>query len=472
MNWILQLVLASILGANPPLPPNVTLFNGMIRDTTGNPVATGDVAFTLKPGVDTTTSGNARFTPTTVVCEMEAPAIVSYIGNGVTTTVTVAISEPWLVGDAAIITGTGTVLDTSAAATYAIATTGVGGTQFTFLSNFTGSGTGGFMGGLFSPTGTGPCTVVQNTSLNPAGTSYRIDIQPNGTTTSSFGTYAIGPGPIDISTIVATPSQQPAYSFVDMFTNGQQISGLKNFTNPGNTYQGGTFNSPTINNAILNAITATNWILISPTIQQPNFTTQPITLGGSNNYSISWTNPTAPRSLAIPDPGGNDIFVFQQATQNLYNKSLLSPVLQNATFNTKPISNNANALVGNYGIASIVAQLNLTLQTGSIPTTTLFSYSESSGADLLLVNWYLDTTQAGSAGTVTVTFNWGSCYTGLSGQAQTITSSSVSLTSNGAFQQGSIVVCSTSPNIITYSTTVAGATGGPTYALNVKVAAE
>lgn len=96
----------------------------------------------------------------------------------------------------------------------------------------------------------GSCQVVQNTSLNPAGTSYQICIQPNFISPGScFNDYA-ATSTKDITTVVPTPTTSPAFSFVDLFST-QTISGNKTFT--GTT----TFSGPmsgTITAATLNGI--------------------------------------------------------------------------------------------------------------------------------------------------------------------------------------------------------------------------
>jgi hypothetical protein len=71
-------------------------------------------------------------------------------------------------------------------------------TPQTITCNISGSGTLSASGGF------GACTVASNTALSPAGTSYRICIQPGFATTGScFYDYATG-GTKDISTIAPT----------------------------------------------------------------------------------------------------------------------------------------------------------------------------------------------------------------------------------------------------------------------------
>lgn len=53
------------------------------------------------------------------------------------------------------------------------------------------------------------------------------------------------------------------------------------------------------------------------------------------DYTLQWSDPTAARTLTIPDPGANDTFVFLNATQTLSNKTLTSA--GNITFSGSPI---------------------------------------------------------------------------------------------------------------------------------------
>jgi hypothetical protein len=149
------ILIASLLLACSAFGQTTTI-TGTIKDLTNTVVSSGKVVFTLKPSVDTTISGNARFTP-------GAP-ITCYIQGG---------------------------------------------------------------GGLLNAAQTGPCVVTTNTSLTPAGTSYRVDICPFMACASSFNFYAINSS-YDISTIVPTPTTGPAQNFADVFSN-QNIGGAKSF---------------------------------------------------------------------------------------------------------------------------------------------------------------------------------------------------------------------------------------------------
>jgi hypothetical protein len=156
-----------------------TSVTGTIKDLTNVAVTSGQVTFELKPSLDTTISGSARFSPSTVTCG---------------------------------INGSGAVKDQA-------------------LS--------------------GTCTVVNNTSLSPSGTYYKVCIQPSFISPGScFNWYALGTS-TDITTVVPTPGTTPAFSFVDLFAT-QTITGQKTFSNTSNSFFGtltGTHTSSTSNPA-------------------------------------------------------------------------------------------------------------------------------------------------------------------------------------------------------------------------------
>lgn len=75
--------------------------------------------------------------------------------------------------------------------------------------------------------------------------------------------------------------------------------------------------------------TLTNKTLTSPTVGTD------ITLDQTTaDYTVSWSDPGAARTLTIPDPGANDSFVFEAATQTLTNKTLSAPTLSGTTSGT------------------------------------------------------------------------------------------------------------------------------------------
>ncbi len=461
-----------LLAATVAASAQTTQFNGLVRDTTNTPIASGNVAFILKPGVDTTISGNARFTPTTVNCPIIVETPTSIIGNGTTTTLFFAGGGiTWQIGDQIIITGTGTLLDVGVSSAWTL-NGASGGNTFTFGSGYNASlFATGYIGGIYASGGTGKCVVVQNSAINPAYTSYSVAIQPAGITTSSFNTYAIGAGPVDISTIVPTPTQQPSYSFVDLFSNGQTISGLKNFTNTGNTYSGGTFTNPILNNATFNTTTATSWTIATPTIQQPTFTTQPITLQDTNNYSLSWTNPSAARSISITDPGGTDVFAWVGAAQTLTNKTMGTGWL----IGKPPASVNGTNTVGDYGVPAVVAKVDLLAQSTSLGPTTLFTYTTVSSQSMTEVDYQMSVSTATGAGTVGLVISWTDCSGISTNQGlYTMTASPAgNLIFNSGVQsmQGRLSLCVQSGSSVGYTTTDS-TPGTGKYDLHLRVSLE
>jgi hypothetical protein len=189
-----RLILISILLCAASAFSQTTTITGTIKDLTNTVVSSGKVVFTLKPSVDTTISGNARFTP-------GAP-ITCYIQSN---------------------------------------------------------------GTLLNAPQSGSCVVMSNTSLTPAGTSYRVDICPYMACASSFNFYAINSS-YDISTIVPTPTTGPAQNFADVFSN-QTIAGNKTFT--GNTLFNGSVTGPTLFNGLLTATSIEQVVYVD---QQPGST--------------------------------------------------------------------------------------------------------------------------------------------------------------------------------------------------------
>jgi hypothetical protein len=86
--------------------------------------------------------------------------------------------------------------------------------------------------------GVSACTVTTNTSLQPTGSYYRVDVWPGNVKTSSFNFYAVNAS-YDWSTVVPTPTTSPADNFVDVFSN-QTIGGNKTWTGT-HSFQGATF---------------------------------------------------------------------------------------------------------------------------------------------------------------------------------------------------------------------------------------
>jgi hypothetical protein len=129
------------------------------------------------------------------------------------------------------------------------------------------------------------------------------------------------------------------------------------------------------------------------------------------------------------------------------------------------ISGNTTSSSGVLGASS------LTAQTGSVGSTTLLTGTAAT-AGVYQVMAYIKTTTAGTGGTVKATVAWND------GASQSMdiplvttagVTGTVSLTTLNAFGQGSVVVYAAASQNITFTTTVAGATGSPQYAIYVRI---
>jgi len=121
------------------------------------------------------------------------------------------------------------------------------------------------------------------------------------------------------------------------------------------------------------------------------------------------------------------------------------------------------------GIPQIVATVDQTAQTGSIGSTTLYAVPANK-AGLYEISIYLETTTAGTGGTVSASIT----NVTESGTSSTKTTATVNLNGGGAnlgTAAGSspIVIYSQASQNITYSTTVSGATGNPQYSARFRV---
>lgn len=215
---------------------------GTIKDLSGNVVPGGQITFELRPGGDTTISGNGRFVPSTLTCSInQSMSFNSSTGlSRSSNVVTVTFTSPhsFIVGDVVTVTG---MSNTGFNGTFTVAS--VADTSHVTWSQTAGNATtgGGIISALRASPGPGSCLVTQNTALQPAGTGYNVCLWPLGARTSCFGWYAIGVGPVDLSTTVPTPGTMPLYAFVDTINN-QTIAGNKTFT--GNTVFQGTVTFP------------------------------------------------------------------------------------------------------------------------------------------------------------------------------------------------------------------------------------
>jgi hypothetical protein len=140
-------------------------------------------------------------------------------------TATFTAPHPFLVGDTITVTR---MADTSYNGTFTVATV-ADSLHITWAQTGANTSTGGgVIGALRNSSTVASCAVVQNTALQPAGTYYKVSVRPGFAQTSSFIWYAIGAGPVDLSTVVPSQTGLPAYGVVDTFSN-QTINGNKTF---------------------------------------------------------------------------------------------------------------------------------------------------------------------------------------------------------------------------------------------------
>ena len=222
--WILLLLLAS-----SALAQTTTSVTGIIKDLGGTLQTSGKVVFTLRPSVDSTISGSARFIPAPpVTCRLASTGnIVNAANTNVTTTVgttnpgtsvVVTSATGFAIGQAIYISGAG-----AGSAGYVGTITNIIGTTFTISPATSTSVSAG--AAVYDP-----CQITQNTSLTPAGTYYQVDLCPSNACLSKFTTYAIAPL-VDFSTLVPTPATSPVYPLANLFSD-QVIGGQKTFTGP------------------------------------------------------------------------------------------------------------------------------------------------------------------------------------------------------------------------------------------------
>ena len=105
----------------------------------------------------------------------------------------------------------------------------------------------------------------------------------------------------------------------------------------------------------------------------------------------------------------------------------------------------------------------LTAQSASIAATPIKAGAATLPAGLYRVNYYLNATTAGTAGTVTFSVTYTDDTT-----AQTQTSVAVNLNTVGAAAHGDMILYTAGGVDVQFVATVAGATGSPAYALTVQ----
>lgn len=128
-------------------------------------------------------------------------------------------------------------------------------------------------------------------------------------------------------------------------------------------------------------------------------------------------------------------------------------------------SNLSGSPTPSQGVSSLItaSSLDLTAQTASIGTTTLYAVP-SSGAGLYRVSYSMFDTTSDATAVLTFTAGWNNGTA-----ARSFTTASLALTPSGNEQAGVIYLRSASSQNITYATSLTGATGSPQYSLSLRV---
>lgn len=144
------------------------------------------------------------------------------------------------------------------------------------------------------------------------------------------------------------------------------------------------------------------------------------------------------------------------------NGSAANPSFQALTNLGQVTAYNGISTIAN-GIPSEYAQINLTAQTASVASATLYAVP-SSGAGFYLAIVDTICTTAGTAGTVSATIGWNN-----GSAAATAASGAMSLSTLGNETTQIFTVYSAASQNITYSTTVTGAAGSPQYSVRIRL---
>jgi hypothetical protein len=160
----------------------------------------------------------------------------------------------------------------------------------------------------------------------------------------------------------------------------------------------------------------------------------------------------------------NAIVIGDTAQGTASNQITLGNTSVTATVMPGKVTSYNNIVAVANGVPSEYAQLNLTAQTASIGTTTLYAVP-AAGAGMYRISYYLFTSAAGNSVTTLATFGWNDA------NAQTLATGTIAIQTLGDYEAGTMVLYSAASQNITYATTVSGAVGTGTYALYARVEA-
>jgi hypothetical protein len=221
----LPLVLALLTSSGVALTS--TTVTGVIRDSSHNPAASGQVTFTLRQSNDGTVSGSVPSTPEIVVCPIATTGnVVGAANSNVTTTsgttspataLTVASASGFAINQPILIAGAGV-----SGIDYVGTISNIVGTTFTVSPATFDSVSPG--AAVYTP-----CQIPMNTALQPPGAGYLVKLSPGFVDTATTFMRALNPL-VDITSVVAGDPQSPKQGgVVDTFSD-QTVAGNKTFS--------------------------------------------------------------------------------------------------------------------------------------------------------------------------------------------------------------------------------------------------
>ena len=258
--------------------------------------------------------------------------------------------------------------------------------------------------------------------------------------------------------LTALAQSYPSPHFNNVTIDGTLTAATSAFTNPVPVTSGGT-GAATASGARTNLSAAASGANSDITSLTGLTTPLSVAQGGSGlatipQYNVLLGSGTGAVSAAAPSATAGLPFVS--------NGSAANPSFQALTNLGQVTAYNGISTIAN-GIPSEYAQINLTAQTASVASATLYAVP-SSGAGFYLAIVDTICTTAGTAGTVSATIGWNN-----GSAAAAAASGAMSLSTLGNETTQIFTVYSAASQNITYSTTVTGAAGSPQYSVRIRL---
>lgn len=184
--------------------------------------------------------------------------------------------------------------------------------------------------------------------------------------------------------------------------------------------------------------------------------------------TLQTTTLTANRIYTFPDATGTVCLVTNcPLSGNTFNNSVLTGTTQ-IGLTPFTLFDNTGLLVTYHGLSlpttsgisngmSTEPGSGVISSCSSAAPSTIVTTASIGAQQLYRFSYYLMTVGAGSGGTLTIGVSW----TDEASQNHTVTSSTVDLTTAGAYQQGTVVIWPKNSSNVTYTMTASGATGFP-----------